>query len=144
MGAFTDIELDWGGKVYTIQAHRVMGAIARIEDIITLPELQAYSARGTYPLAKLCTAFATVLKYAGARVTDEEIYEMAFSGEGAQEAVINGVLHLMQMMVPASARAKMDAAIAEADLGNSRPAAAASSRKRSRSAAGPRKKAASA
>jgi hypothetical protein len=129
MGAFADIEMVWAGKTYTIQSHRVMGAIARIEDVITLPELQAYSARGTYPLAKLCTAYATVLKYAGARVTDEEIYEMAFAGEGAQEAVINGVLNLMQMMVPASARAKMEAAIAEADLGNSRPAAAASSKK---------------
>ena len=135
MGAFTDIELAWGGTIYTIRGQRVMGALSRIEDVITMPELQAYSARGTYPLAKLCSAYAAVLKYAGARVSDEDIYEMAFSGEAEQEAVIMGVMNLMKMMVPASARAKMEAAMSEVgsteepDSGNSQPAEAASSKK---------------
>jgi hypothetical protein len=137
MGVFSDIELVWAGTVYTIRSHKVMGAIARIEDIITMPELKAFAGRGTAPVAKLCSAYATVLRYAGARVTDEEVYEVAFSGEQDQEAVIHGVLNLMKMMVPASARAKLEAAMAEAggadaaaletaDAGNSQAAAAAS------------------
>jgi hypothetical protein len=138
MGVFSDIELVWAGNVHTIRSHKVMGAIARIEDIITMPELRAFAGRGTAPVAKLCSAYATVLRYAGARVTDEEVYEVAFSGEQEQEAVIHGVLNLMKMMVPASARARLEAAMAEAggadaaaaletaDAGNSQAAAAAS------------------
>ena len=140
MGVFTDIELEWGGKVFTIRGQRVMRVISLVEDVITMPELQAYSAKGTYPLAKLCTAFASVLRFAGACVTDEEVYEVAFSGEKEQEAVIMATMDLMKMMLPASARAKMEAAVADPDgaeaqamegasLGNSRATAQASSKK---------------
>jgi hypothetical protein len=143
MGVFTDIELDWGGKVFTIRGQRVMGAISRIEDVITMPELQAYSLKGTYPLAKLCAAYASMLRYAGARVSDEEVYALCFAGEREQEAVVMGVMNLMKMMLPASARAKMEAALAdpdgvqaqaleESDLGNSRATARASLKKPTR------------
>jgi hypothetical protein len=140
MGVFQDIELVWEGNVYTIRSHKVMGAIARIEDVITMPELQAYSNRGTYPLGKLCSAYGAVLRYAGARVTDDAIYELAFSGPGAQEAVIEGVMNLMKMMVPASARTKLENAMAagddapagDPDSGNSRPTVTASLPKRTK------------
>jgi hypothetical protein len=144
MGVFQDIELVWEGNVYTIRSHRVMGAIARIEDVITMHELKAFSDRATYPLGKLCKAYAAVLQYAGARVSDEAIYELAFTGVAAQEAVIQGVMNLMKMMVPAAARAKMEAAMAggedapagEPDAGNFRPTVKASSRKRTKRRSG--------
>ena len=140
MGVFTDIELEWAGSTYTIKGQRVMRVISLVEDVITMPELQAYSSKGTYPLAKLCTAFASVLRFAGARVTDEEVYELAYSGEKEQEAVIMATMDLMKMMLPASARAKAEAAMADpdgpealamegVDLGNSQATAPASSKK---------------
>jgi hypothetical protein len=112
-----------------------MGAIARIEDVITLAELQNYSIRGAAPIGKLSMAYAAVLRYAGARVTDEEVYEKSFVGDREQEAMIMAIMNLMKMMLPASARAKMEAALHEiegegdADPGNS-PAAATASLKR--------------
>jgi len=151
-GVFTDIELEWGGRVWTIKAHRVMGALARIEQHITLAELQDYSQRGTAPLVRLSMAYGDALRYAGARVSDDDIYEQALNGGDAQDTVMQAVMMLMQMMLPASARAKVqellasgseDAPVSEdTDLGNSQAAAPDGSKRRSNSAAGRAKKAA--
>jgi hypothetical protein len=141
MAVFSDIELEWEDRIYTIRSNRVMKAIGIIEDHITLAELQVYSQRGAAPLGKLCMAFAAVLRYAGASVKDDDVYERAFSGEEAQAAMMRAILHLMRMMLPASARAKLEAATADpdgqeaaelteaADSGNSQAAVQASSQK---------------
>jgi hypothetical protein len=146
MGAFEDIELPWSGKTFVIKSNRVMGAIARIEDVITLAELQAYAVKGAAPIAKLSMAYAAVLRYAGAQVTDEEVYEKSFVGGREQEAMVMAIMNLMKMMLPASARARMEAALndadgeEDADPGNSPAAAKASSkrpiRRRSQKAGG--------
>ena len=65
MGAFDDVTLNWGGRDYTIPANRMMGAIARIEDVVTLVELNAYFGRDAVPLGKISMAFGAVLRYAG-------------------------------------------------------------------------------
>jgi hypothetical protein len=134
MAVFSDIELEWGDRVFTIKAHKVMGAIARIEDVITFPELQNYAARGTAPVGKLAMAYGAVLRYAGAAVKDDEVYERAFS-ENPESGVMAAVMRIMMLMLPASARAKLDDAgdadvsENEGDLGNSPATAPASSRK---------------
>jgi hypothetical protein len=80
-------------------------------------------------------AYAAVLRYAGAQVTDEEVYEKSFVGDREQEAMVMAIMNLMKMILPASARARMEAAIydadgeEDADPGNS-PAAAKASSKR--------------
>lgn len=104
---FTDIELEWKGQVFTIKPHKVMGALARIEEHITLAELQAYSQKGTAPLVKLCMSYGVALRYAGARVSDDEIYAEAFEGPEQQQAVMNAVMMIMQMMLPVKARARL-------------------------------------
>jgi hypothetical protein len=146
MGVFTDIEMVWAGKVYTIKSTRVMGAIAQMEGHLTLSEMGSYSHRQTVPLARLCQAYAAVLRYAGARVTAEEIYQFAFSGDDNQMAVFMAVMNLMMVATPADKRAEfqqlvIDAQAAaaeggetngegqpdsEADPGNAQAAAAAS------------------
>lgn len=131
-GVFTDIELEWDGRVYTIPPRKVMGAIARIEDIITLGELQRYGERETLPISKLCMAFGAVLRYAGAQVKDDEIYEAIFAGQEEQQAITEAVVNLMQMMLPPSVRANLDvdnAAQGQAS-GNSPAAAKPASSKR--------------
>lgn len=60
MGAFDAITLAWAGSEYAIPANRVMGAIARIEDVVTLEELGRYGERGTMPIAKLAMAWGFV------------------------------------------------------------------------------------
>lgn len=108
MPAFEDIHLSWHGRGYVIRANRVMGALARIEDVITFAELHQAFGRGTVPIAKLSAAYGAVLRYAGARVTDEEVYLEAFSAEG-QETVLAAVQTLMEMMLPPSLRDTADA-----------------------------------
>jgi hypothetical protein len=138
MSVFDDIELPWAGSTFVIKSNRVMGAIARIEDAITLAELQAYAVKGAAPIGKLSMAYAAVLRYAGARVTDEEVYEKSFAGDREQEAMILSIMNLMKLMLPPSARAKMEAAMndidgeGDAEPGNSPAAAKASSRKPSK------------
>lgn len=147
-GVFNDIELVWGGKTYTIKSHRVMGAIAQMEEHITMTEMAAYSRRGTAPLARMCQAYAAMLKYAGARVTADEVYQVAMNLPEGQMTVY---LTVMQMMIAATPRdrqaefqRRIEAAQAaaeageaagdvaepeaevEADPGNSQAAAAAS------------------
>lgn len=131
MGAFTDVSLNWRGKDYEIRASRMMGAIARIEDVVTLPELQRCAARKTAPLGKVAQAFAAVLRYAGAEVTDEDVYLGMFGARGgvAVDVAMTSLMTLMAMMVPpASLQAK-----GAPQPGNVKPAAGAKSKRRSSS-----------
>jgi hypothetical protein len=133
MNGFQDIDLEWYGRIYPIKSHRVMGAIARIEDFITLPELKVYLQRGAIPLAKLSMVLGALLRYAGADVRDEEVYEKALSATD-EVSVLTTVVNVMKLMIPQSERARLEAngdAGAELevqgnDLGNSQATAAAS------------------
>lgn len=149
VNGFSDIELVWAGKTYTIKSHRVMGAIAQMEEYITLTEMGAFQKRGTAPMARMCQAYAAVLKYAGAKVTAEEVYQAAFSGGGnGQMPLFLALMQLMLAATPPAQRAEFERSINEAiaaaetgeasdgeeepapdagaDPGNSQPAAAAS------------------
>lgn len=118
MNPFEDITIEWEGKPYVIPANKVMGAISRIEDVVTLEELGRFHARGTAPLIKLCQAYGTVLRYAGAKVTDEEVYAGIFAS-GGQARVLSSVSALMTMMIPPSVRNAPPSPVDEAtDLGN--------------------------
>lgn len=138
MSSFDDVVLHWAGLDYTVPAKKMMGAIARIEDHVTLPELQAYGERGAVPLSRLAAAFASVLRYAGAKVADEDVYAAMFEGEEQQEAMAVSVNVLLAMMVPKSARGKLPAVNGvggETPGGNSVTAATNLSGKRSNSRA---------
>lgn len=101
MGSFEDIRLEWAGKEYTIKSNRMLGAIARIEDVVTLSELQRFGARGTVPMAKIAMAYGAVLRYMGAEVTDDEVYAGMFGATGTgADAVVNSISALVAMMIP--------------------------------------------
>jgi hypothetical protein len=102
MSIFEEVVLSWDGVEYKIDPERVMGAIAKVEEIITLRELSEYAQKGDAPMAKLAMAFASVLRYAGAKVRDEEVYSGMFSGSG-QKSAIGSISVLLQMMIPPSA-----------------------------------------
>ncbi len=122
MGSFEDIRLQWAEKDYTIKANRVLGAIARIEDVLTLNELQRFGARKAAPMAKIAMAYGAVLRYAGASVTDDEVYAGMFGAAGTSaDAVVDSVSSLVAMMVPPQTKAAK-----ETPSGNAVPAAPAS------------------
>lgn len=102
MAIFEDIKLTWQGRDYIIPPDRVMRAIAKIEDVITMSELGSYQNAKRLPLAKISLAYAAVLRHAGAVVADEEVYNSLFA-EGAEKTVGNAVAALnalMVMMIP--------------------------------------------
>jgi len=124
-GVFDDITLGWHDKTYIIPADRVLGAVARIEQHITLHEILAYSERGTAPMAVLAQAYASVLRYAGAQIADSEVYEGMFA-DGDTTQIVSQLLNgLLGMMLPPSQR---DDAKGH-NPGNSRKAGKRSSRK---------------
>ena len=130
MGKFEEIKLGWGGRTYVIPPNKVMGAIARVEDHVTMIELQRYTQQHeTLPLAKIAQAFASVLTYAGAEnARAEDIYASMFGTQDAQQDAAKAVMVLLAMMRPPD----MMNGKGPATPGKSRPAAAKSSRKRSR------------
>ncbi len=105
MAVFEAIELEWKGKAYTIPPKRVLEAIAAMEDHITLAQLSSF---GDQPqLAKLSRAFAAALRVAKVRVDADEVYEALFTDD--RTVIAEAALKLMLMMLPPSARAKVDA-----------------------------------
>lgn len=132
MGAFDDIKLTWADKEYVIPANRVLGAVARIEDVITLTELSRFGGRNTAPMAKIAMAFGAVLRYAGATITDDEVYGQMFTGENRAQQIVDSVSVLISMMVPPVREG-------EPSQGNAVPAASTSSKKPTRPRSAPTK-----
>ena len=57
---FSNIHLAWQGKTFSIPATRVMGAIKRVEDHVTLGELQGAASRGSLKLGRIAAAGCTL------------------------------------------------------------------------------------
>lgn len=98
MALFEPITLGWQGKEYTIAPDRILRLIAQVESELTYAELYQFSIRGGAPLAKLSMSFGLMLRYAGAKVTDEEIYNQLLTG-GAEE-ILSITQSLLAMMTP--------------------------------------------
>lgn len=96
---FEPVVLTWQGSDYEIAPDKIMGAIAKIEDTITLKELGEYAMKGDAPLAKLSMAYASVLRYAGCRVTDAEVYQAMFDS-GNSVSILGCINALLAMMIP--------------------------------------------
>lgn len=126
--SFDDARFTWKGQTFVIPANAILGAIARVEDVFTFHELLAYSGRQTAPIGKLAEAFGAVLRYAGANVTNDEVYEGMFGSlaEGQGGAAQTAIRTLALMMVPKSKRAEI-----EQSEGKTKPAAKKTTRKRS-------------
>lgn len=100
MSLFQSVTLIWRGTEYKVPADQVMMLIAKVEDILTLPELMNPKGR---PLAKISMAYGAALRHAGAKATDEEIYSAMFTAGEQASAATDAVNGLLMMMVPPSA-----------------------------------------
>lgn len=78
MQGFEDVTLSWKGMEFTVPANKQLMLIARIEDALAGEKgEQAISVlfrRGGPPFSRLAVAYGAALRFAGARVTDEEVY----------------------------------------------------------------------
>ncbi len=112
-GVFQDVELEWQGRVYAVPGRKIMPMICKIEDVVTLQEFERYSQTGNIPIARLCCAYGAALRYAGAPVSDDEVYEVAFRGAEEQEAIGLAITNLMMLMLPPVARERLEAQLAK-------------------------------
>lgn len=97
MSLFDEVGLSFGGVEYVVKSDRVMGLIEVIEDIITIEEMM----RDGIKRAKLSRAYASALRYAGANVTHEQVYESLF-GDEKITATSAAVMGLLSLMIPPS------------------------------------------
>lgn len=82
MQGFEEVTLSWAGEDYTVPADRQMMLVAIVEHHISLnpvtgenePPLAVLFRRGGVPFTRLAFALGAALRYAGAKVTDDEIY----------------------------------------------------------------------
>lgn len=106
---FEPVKLGWQGKVYLLPANRVLGAVARIEEVITLAELAKHASGGNAPLARIARAYGSVLRYVGADVEDDDVYAGMFGGAEARELVSAAVQGLLSMMISPEIRRRLEA-----------------------------------
>ena len=102
MSLFEPVTLTWKGEDFNVEPEKVMKLIAVIEEHISFYKLT----NGEPPATSIAFAYGAALRYAGAKVTDEEVYVSLFGGEGA--GVSYAVSSLMMMMVPPSVIAEQE------------------------------------
>lgn len=98
---FQPVDFIWHDKVYTIAPNRILGAIATIEEHFTFQDLAEAMKTKKFLLTKLSRAYGDVLRYAGATVTDDEVYVGMFDGNMHANIQI-AVNTLLTMMIPPS------------------------------------------
>lgn len=96
MSIFQDVTLSFANKEYKIEANSIMRCLAQIEDVISLAEL---TNKTHVPMVKLSMAYGIALRYAGATVSDEDIYANVFE-PGSAHVVQEAVSGLLLMMIP--------------------------------------------
>jgi hypothetical protein len=82
---FEEVTLTWDGREYKIPPERVLRCIAAIEDVLPLWKL-AQATVGEIKLADISQAFGAALRFAGANVSNDEVYARFFEGDGAELA----------------------------------------------------------
>lgn len=71
-----DVTLTWDGREYVIPETNLFRALQKVEDHLTLYEIVTHSARGSVPMAKLAGAYCALLRHAGARVQEMDVFRV--------------------------------------------------------------------
>ena len=102
--AFDPINLRWKGKDYTIQANRVLMAIAAVEDVLPLHRITVMASTGEINLARISMAYGAVLRFAGAEVADEDVMSGLIGSPGEAQTAALALQTLLMMMLPRDLR----------------------------------------
>lgn len=138
---FEDIKLTWKGEEYVVPSQHVMRAIARIEDHITLKELMEGMSRGAPKFSKIASAYASVLRFCGCAVEDQDVYEGMLCGVSEESdqgisVIAQALTGLLNMMMPPKAMRSSIVEVKGSGESKRRPsspgAEASSSRKRTK------------
>ena len=108
MAVFQKITLGWREKDYVVPPERMLGLIAEIEEIISLPEIFGMI-HGKHNMSKISRAYGAALRYAGAPTTDEEAYEGMFGAGDTRLRVLTTLGLMAGIMMPPKALAEAKA-----------------------------------
>jgi hypothetical protein len=97
-----DVTLGWKGREFTVKATDRMRLIATIEDQLTITELSSWDSAEKVKLSKLAAAYGAALRFAGAWVSDEDVYTALFGNdaEGMARLAVNTLNSIMVPMIP--------------------------------------------
>lgn len=113
MKGFEPVTLAWQGVQFTVPAEKQLRLIAEIEDALSmgsgLPAINVLLS-GAPKHSRLAAAYGAALRYAGAEVSDDEVYISIMEGfaSGAADAAIlvqDAVIGLLSIISPPAARA---------------------------------------
>ena len=82
-----------------------MRVIAIVENHITLADLQRFAEENSVPLARVSMAYGAVLRFAGAKARDDEVYASLFKSAEMGKRVARAISDLLLLMVPPEAAA---------------------------------------
>jgi len=116
---FKQVELDWGDQTYTIPPNRILGAIAIIEEYFTFQDLADAVNSKKLSLTTLSRTYGDILRYAGASVSDDEVYAGMFAGDLSSQ-IRRAVETLLVMMIPPSVFAAAADVVEAPARGNAR------------------------
>lgn len=109
MRGFEDVTLGWLGEEYTVPADQQLMLIAKLEDALSdeggHSAIAALMQPGGPSTARLARAYGAALRYAGAKVTDNEIYlriedSITTTGGDLHVAVNGYIMGLLAIMSP--------------------------------------------
>ncbi len=109
MKGFEPATLKWGGESFVVPADQQLMLIAQIEDALAgasgQQAINVLVRPGGPSYSRLAQAFGAALRYAGADVTDDEIYlsimtDFADGGADVAVKVQNAVIALLQIIAP--------------------------------------------
>jgi len=108
-GKFEPVTLSWKGEQFVVAPERTLPLIAAIEDALMgpggEPPVAMLTRQGGPGYARLSAAYGAALRYAGAQVTDEEIYtsiqeDFAASDNSVAVKVQGAILGLLAIISP--------------------------------------------
>ena len=97
---FKDVHLQWEGEEYVIEKDNVLPAICIIEEYFTLPELIGDMSAGKIKVGKTAQCICAVLNFAGANLTDAEVWRGLYKNKETRKSVTEVVKTLIMMMIP--------------------------------------------
>ena len=121
MQGFEAVTLSWRGQSYTVPANQQMMLIAKLEDALSgesgKSAIEVLFRNGGPPHTALARAFGAALRYAGADVSDDEVYLSihediaASSTKQAFTKLAGMIVTLLAVISPPTFRVSNEAAI---------------------------------
>ena len=109
MHGFDDVTLGWKGEEYTVPANQMLMLVCKIEDALAgdtgEQALTVLMRRQGPPHARLAQAYGAALRFAGAKVSDDDVYLSMQSelSQGSAEGVASiqaAVINLIAIISP--------------------------------------------